>query len=256
MSKIETLHKTLLSEWAKPNRDLGIIERQLAEIENELCNLDALNKLSLASVNLIHKDFYEISVLYNVLLKDLEGFEESMAKVHCFYENLETESTNKYLMYGLHLLYFLATNKISQFHMLLEQIDQPIQTNNPYINNPVKWEQFLMEGAYNKVLLDEKNIPSPYYGVFVNILSNTIRNEVASCVEKSYKRLKTKDASKFLFFDNIDEVIEFANQRGWQHNGSDFVFEQADTENITAPLDTIRIAKQNLFYAKQLEMII
>lgn len=57
-------------------------------------------------------------MLYHVLLKNLERFEEAMAKVHCFYENLKTESPNKYLMYGLHLLYFLATNQISQFHMV------------------------------------------------------------------------------------------------------------------------------------------
>lgn len=32
-----------------------------------------------------------------------------------------------------------------------------------------------MEGAYNKVLLDEKNIPTPYYSFFVSILFDTIR---------------------------------------------------------------------------------
>lgn len=131
MSKIEFLHKNLLCEWAKPNHDLTVIEKQLPQIETELCNLEALNKLSNEAVNTIHsrifwtflkslfiEDFYEISVLYHVLLKNLGGFEEAMAKIHCFYENLETESSNKYLIYGLHLLYFLATNQISQFHMV------------------------------------------------------------------------------------------------------------------------------------------
>lgn len=57
MTKIETLHRTLLCEWAKPNRDLGIIEKQLPVIEMELSNLEALSKLSHDSVNVIHSTF-------------------------------------------------------------------------------------------------------------------------------------------------------------------------------------------------------
>lgn len=40
---------------------------------------------------------------------------------------------------------------------------------------PVKLEQYLMEGAYNKVILNEKTIPSPFYAPFVKILMNTVR---------------------------------------------------------------------------------
>lgn len=57
MSTIEFLHKNLISEWTKPNRDLTTIEKQLPEIEIELCNLEALNKLSNVAVNTIHSKF-------------------------------------------------------------------------------------------------------------------------------------------------------------------------------------------------------
>lgn len=32
-----------------------------------------------------------------------------------------------------------------------------------------------MEGAYNKVVLTEKNIPSPFYTVFIRIMMDAVR---------------------------------------------------------------------------------
>jgi 26S proteasome regulatory subunit N12 len=57
----------------------------------------------------------------------------------------------------------------------LETVDQKLQATNPYISMPVKLEQYLMEGAYNKVVLTEKNLPSPFYMVFVKIMLDTVR---------------------------------------------------------------------------------
>lgn len=134
------------------------------------------------------EDYFEINALYNVLRGDMSAFEEAISDVHSFYLCQRQESTNKYLMLGLHLMYLIAANKLSDFHMvilnwliftaffqLLEQIDQSVQQKNPYIMMPVKLEQSLMEGAYNKVILNEKAIPSPYYAPFIKILMDTVR---------------------------------------------------------------------------------
>ncbi|MFH4983952.1 hypothetical protein AB6A40_010661 [Gnathostoma spinigerum] len=78
-------------------------------------------------------------------------------------------------MIGLHLMFLLATNRLAEFHMSLEQVDRAAQENNPYISTPVKLEQSLMEGVYNKVVLTEGTIPSSYYALFVRILMDTVR---------------------------------------------------------------------------------
>jgi len=252
-----------LSEWAKENRNLANVKRLIDQIEVELKDPAILN-LNPTAASTIHKDYFEINALYNVLIADLNGFQEAIAKVHCFYESGESSSNNKYLMFGLHLMYLLATNKVSDFHMLLEQIDQSVQQKNPYISTPVKLEECLMEGAYNKVVLTEKTIPSPFYAVFIKILMDTVRNEIASCIEKSYERLLVKDACYMLLFEQKqNDVLVFAKQRGWKTEKSEFVFEntinkrpQAVNSSAKSTLDTQRITEQNLFYAKQLEMII
>ena len=41
-----------------------------------------------------------------------------------------------------------------------------------------------MEGSYNKVLLLGNNVPAESYKFFLDILLVTVRNEIASCMEK------------------------------------------------------------------------
>ncbi len=55
----------------------------------------------------------------------------------------------------------LSKNKIADFHTELEQLPSDALQNNPYIRCPVRMEQFIMEGSYNKVgwdCKDEQNI--------------------------------------------------------------------------------------------------
>lgn len=57
----------------------------------------------------------------------------------------------------------------------MEKIPQSEQLNNAFIATPVKLEQCLMEGSYNKVVLTEKNIPSPFYTIFIRIMMDAVR---------------------------------------------------------------------------------
>ena len=41
-----------------------------------------------------------------------------------------------------------------------------------------------MEGSYNKVLSLKGNVPAESYNFFFDILLNTVRDEIASCLEK------------------------------------------------------------------------
>ncbi|KAI6203193.1 26S proteasome non-ATPase regulatory subunit 8 [Aphelenchoides besseyi] len=259
MSKLEPLHKTLLSDWSKDKKELAAVSKSLVAIKSELNNPDQLSALTNDAAATIHKDYFEINALYNVMRSDMLGFEEAIADVHSFYACQKQESTNKYLMFGLHLMYLIASNKLSDFHMLLEQIDQSVQHKNPYISMPVKLEQSLMEGAYNKVTLNEKAIPSPYYAPFIRVLMDTVRNDIATCMEKSFKQLLLKDAIQMLLFENDKELFAFAEGRNWQLEKDVFRFDIKQNQSEGAPkaaLDTKRIALQNIYYAKQLEMIV
>lgn len=80
-----------------------------------------------------------------------------------------------YPLLGLNLLCLLAQGRISDFHMHLELIDPALINDNIYIKHPVKIEQSLMEGSYNKVWSARQDVPAEEYLVFMDILMNTIR---------------------------------------------------------------------------------
>ncbi len=74
--------------------------------------------------------------------------------------------------------------------------------NDPYIRCPVTLEQFIMEGSYNKVLMMKDNVPAESYKFFINQLLVTIKDEIASCVEKAYEHINVKDLAKMLQVDH------------------------------------------------------
>lgn len=86
------------------------------------------------------------------------------------------------------------------------------------------------------------------------------RNDIATCMEKSFKQISLKDATQMLLFDNDKDLLQFAKGRGWHNEKDIFHFDvtqnQAGTASAKAALDTKRIALQNIYYAKQLEMIV
>ena len=91
-----------------------------------------------------------------------------------------------------------------------------------------------MEGSYSKVWRARKEVPREEYTFFVEELMGTIRcvtfgcsewgcmacvlmfigcrHEIASCEEKAYDSLPLSDAATLLFFNNMQEVSEFANE--------------------------------------------
>lgn len=131
-SSLESLHKTLLDEWKK-NNNLDAVWKALTSLKAELNNNEALSSLQLEAASTIHsestfqffnffcwilEDYFEINALYNVVRADMAAFEEAISDVHSFYQCQQHESTNKYLMFGLHLMYLIAANKLSDFHMV------------------------------------------------------------------------------------------------------------------------------------------
>ncbi|XP_011828716.1 PREDICTED: 26S proteasome non-ATPase regulatory subunit 8 isoform X2 [Mandrillus leucophaeus] len=86
-----------------------------------------------------------------------------------------------------------------------------IQTN-VYIKHPVSLEQYLMEGSYNKVFLAKGNIPAESYTFFIDILLDTIRDEIAGCIEKAYEKILFTEATRILFFNTPKKMTDYAKK--------------------------------------------
>ncbi|KIH59202.1 SAC3/GANP family protein [Ancylostoma duodenale] len=278
MVSLPQMHKTLLAEWSKEQRNTSTIDQVLKQIGEALFDQAAVGSLDTNALATIYKDYYEISALVSVLKNDMVAFDDaiprtatqflnaqendlykmgkSIGSVLSFYEQCPSAAENKYLMVGLNLMFLLASNRLSDFHMMLESVPQNIQSGNPYISTPVRLEQSLMEGAYNKVVLTEKTIPSQFYSIFIRIMMDAVRSDIAASIEKSFKLLSTRDAANMLLFETEAQVNEFAKQRKWKSDRDCFIFETDATHHEKPTLDTARIAKQTIFYAKQLEMIV
>ena len=103
------------------------------------------------------------------------------------------------------------------------------------IAHMIQLEQWMMEGAYNKVL-DAVNSPSDeYYKTYLSQLQDTVRcvlgcfwqqtlscycsaafyccrQEVADCSESAYSTLSVSDAKKLMMYDTEPDLLEHASQ--------------------------------------------
>ena len=130
--------------------------------------------------------------------------------------------------------------------------------NNVYIRHPVSLEQYLMEGSYNKVFLSKGNVPAKPYTFFIDILLDTIREEIGACIEKAYDRISIQEAARLLFFDNIKQMTDFAHRRQWDLNSNNLLQFNA-IKNVSQTANKIpaeQLASQAIDYAKELEMIV
>lgn len=59
-----------------------------------------------------------MTALYAVSRNDMEGFKEAITDVYSFYRSQSKVSAKKYLMIGLHLMYLLVSDQLSEFHMV------------------------------------------------------------------------------------------------------------------------------------------
>ena len=167
------------------------------------------------------------------------------------------DSPNRAHILGLNLLHLLAQNRLAEFHLELQLLNlSEIQTND-FLKFPVEYEECLMEGSYNKVngriflggvttpmalkfshhselfvaridllklssslvqiFKQFQNLPAPNYQFFVDLLNESIREQVASCMEASYQSMSVVDASKMLFMDPVKQgpvLKEYAGKRG------------------------------------------
>uniref|UniRef100_A0A8C9VKU0 Proteasome 26S subunit, non-ATPase 8 n=1 Tax=Scleropages formosus TaxID=113540 RepID=A0A8C9VKU0_SCLFO len=223
------LYENLKSEWNKKNPSLNKCGDILSKLKISLLELNFLptsgTKLTKQQL-ILARDVLEIGALWSILKKDIPSFERYMAQLKCYYFDYKYGELREDCM---HLMWITSTFLF----------------------------QYLMEGSYNKVFLAKGNIPAESYTFFIDILLDTIRDEIAGCIEKAYEQIQFNEATRVLFFSSSKKMTEYAKKRGWILNANgyySFSSRQQRTEEATIP--STELAQQVIEYARQLEMIV
>lgn len=258
------IYKALEATWSK--RDLQKTGELLSKLKLHLLSLSFLPTGSNESEMdgrplLIARSMLEIGAFWSLECRDVFSFERYVAQLKSYYfdyANKLKESDYMYPILGLNLMRLLAQNRLGEFHTELE-IFPPEQLRNVYLKKPVTLEQFLMEGSYHKIFLSKEDIPDPYYGLFVNILLDTIRDEIAKCTEKAYTQISYAEAARLLMIDSEDQFTAYIHQRGWVFNSSQNCFTFCNEERKSENNELVRsplLISQCLGYVRELEKIV
>ncbi|KAJ3130275.1 hypothetical protein HK098_004322 [Nowakowskiella sp. JEL0407] len=159
---------------------------------------------------MIAREILELGAQWSIKTNDISSFERYILQLKTYYNDYKSilpESPRMYPLIGANLLRLLTQNRISEFHTELEQIED---CSNVFIKHPIELEQCLMEGSFGRVWHSRSNIPAEEYKFFVEMLVGTIREEIASCSESTYKELYLSDAATLLYFNTEEEVVKFA----------------------------------------------
>ncbi|RWS04232.1 26S proteasome non-ATPase regulatory subunit 8-like protein [Dinothrombium tinctorium] len=254
-------YNLLYKEWNSKPVNVSRCDQLLSKLK---VSLTSITFLPTNSANVDKKEFHitrdilEIGAQISVLKKDIPSFERYMAQLKCYYFDYKDElpeSAYKYQLLGLNLLCLLAQNRVAEFHTELELLP-PQEIRNVYISHPVCLEQWLMEGSYNKVFLAKGNVPAESYTFFMDILLDTIRVEIAACMEKAYEKISVNEAARFLFLSGPKALNDFIAKRNWKVEGKYLKFTQKSVKDEVIQIPAEKLAEKAIEYARELEMIV
>lgn len=92
----------------------------------------------------------------------------------------------------------------------------------------------------------------------MDILLDTIRAEIAICLEKAYEKISLKDAARMLYLANEDAAKSYGTQTKKWKVGKDnfFRFTPEVKKPHIEPIPSKELAEQSIEYARELEMIV
>lgn len=133
------------------------------------------------------REVLELGAMLSIRLQDPDGFTRYFQQLQPFYalpaNVLSKEKSNSSKITGLYLLLLLSQGDYAGFHTLLETLEVAAQEarerdgaqggkggleDDEFIQYPIRLEQALMEGSYDRVWGETKRerVPSPEFGVF------------------------------------------------------------------------------------------
>ena len=60
-----------------------------------------------------------------------------------------------------------------------------------------------------QIFLAKGNVPAESYNFFIDILLDTIRDEIAACLEKAYEKISLSEAARMLNLSNQAAIKEY-----------------------------------------------
>jgi len=260
VKKVVSVYERLKNEWA--NKNLEACRKGLGEVKVELTKLQFLPSRGQGVSKeelLVARSILEIGALWSIAVKDIPSFERyiSMLKMYYMdYKEMLPESSYMYELLGLDLLCLLAQNKVGEFHTALEHLPTIVVTDNVYIRHPVAMEQYLMEGAYNKIYLAKGEVPAEGYKFFIEELLSTIREDIADCVENAYDRIRPEDIGKMLYLSSTKEILQYCEQRGWKVESDGYLHFKKEVRKSDDTIPSQELAHQMINYAREMEQIV
>jgi len=216
------------------------------------------------------RQILEQGCFWGIKKGDIASFDRFYAQLKHYYFDLNTDGEQlqyRNELIGAYLLSLLSQNRNSEFHIELEVLDPSLvhshnknnDTTDSFLRYPVLLEQYLIEGSTNKFFkacLEES--PSDSYKFFTNILVQTVRGDIADCVEKSFISLPLSDAKRVLFISDDNTLQALAAEKKWtvgEQNGVKcYNFEKEPPKVEVIPSKSL--IKKSLAYAKEMERIV
>ncbi|KAH8405353.1 hypothetical protein KR222_006055, partial [Zaprionus bogoriensis] len=264
---MQSFYKELKEEWTKATPNLGRCSQLLELVKLEMARVgitgiqkpETLKESQKADLH-TSREMLEIAIEHSIKVNDNAAFERYMTQLKMYYYDYDKyleSSSQMHKFMGLHLLYLLATNRIADFHIELERLPSSLLLGNAFISPVLALENYFMEGRYNKILQAKKSMPSELYSNFMDLLVNTARDEIASCMEKSYMKISTRQAALRLGLKpGGSEIAALAIKRKWTlDSDGNYNYAHLHTrqkEKVPAK----DIAGHTLTYAHELEKIV
>jgi 26S proteasome regulatory subunit N12 len=190
-SKVNTLLSTLKSAYS--SGDYNKAKTTLSSAKLELLKSNALvpDPTTPQAILTAAREILQLGALTAIHLQDPEGFTRYWSQLQPFYELSppSTSDVGRSKITGLYLLLLLSQGDNAGFHTLLEALEMGEAAkgshgngleSDEYIQYPIKLEQWLMEGAYDKVwgATKSEQVPSEEYSLF---------SEVSAVVPKTWQ---------------------------------------------------------------------
>lgn len=194
---------------------------------------------------------------------DGAAFDRYLAQLAPFYnEPLPgvAPSPRMYPLLGLRLLNLLVSGRRPLFYMAVARLS-PAARADPHLAFVLNLERCLLEGTYHRLLAAQQAPPTPEYAWWVASLLEAVRWEIAEGLEATYLSIdiETALAKLLLPSSQVEQLLEFGKQRGWQHDaqGKRLMLPTKGGSELheTAPAPALMI-KRILGYAAELEQIV
>jgi 26S proteasome regulatory subunit N12 len=156
----------------------------LSRAKLSLLRLNALIPSDSASPEhlLLARETLELGAFISIRLRDTDAFTRYFQQLQPFYAlpaRSSRKQSNESKVTGLYLLLLLSVGDYAGFHTLLEGLENSEEgkeavEKDEFVRYPVRLEQALMEGSYDKVWSEMKGerVPSEEFAIFSEVSSS------------------------------------------------------------------------------------